>query len=197
MCLVARVSSDLLCPRLISAIRFAVNLHDYHNVPLTQAYASAVAQFRALRSEHQTASQVALLEAKHHGIEFGPSLTERTFNEEVKALDSWQKGVHEDAMENAARKRWRMVPEKVGTPDSWTKGAQYTRLWQEGVRPSYAPQLASTIITSDGLETIEAQPAVSPPPPSSGNKGDSNPPRAGAAAKGNSKVRLHVETIPA
>ena len=82
-----------------SAIRFAVNLHEHHNVPLTHAYASAVAQFRALRSEHQVASKVALLEAEHYGIEFGPSLTERMFEEEEKALNSWQKDVQADAKE--------------------------------------------------------------------------------------------------
>ena len=156
-------SSDLSYLSRNSAIRFAVNLHEHHNVPLTHAYAAAVAQFRALRSEHQIMTQIALLEAEHYGIQFGPSLSEKTFEEEEKALTSWQKGVQADAMENAARKRWRMIPEKVGTPGAWTKGEEYVRQWQEGIRPSYAPSLASTVITEAGLEITEPKPALSAP----------------------------------
>lgn len=109
------------------------------------------------------ASKVALLEAEHYGIQFGPSLTDKMFEEEEKALNSWQKDVQADAKENAARKRWRMIPETVGTPGTWSKGTEYVRLWQQGVRPSYAPMLASTVITSAGLETSTSQPAITPP----------------------------------
>ncbi|KAI0803309.1 mitochondrial ribosomal protein S25-domain-containing protein [Irpex lacteus] len=145
------------------AIRFAVNLHEYHNVPITHAYLVAVAQFRALRSEHEVASRVALLEADYYGLQFGPSLTQRTFDEEQKVLQSWSKDKQADAMANTARKRWRMIPERVGEPGSWTRGEEYTRLWQEGVRPSYAPTVASTVITSAGLETTQGAPPVAPP----------------------------------
>ncbi|KAI0095119.1 mitochondrial ribosomal protein S25-domain-containing protein [Irpex rosettiformis] len=143
------------------AIRFAVNLHEYHNVPITHAYSAAVAQFRALRSEHEMATRIALMEANHFGLEFGPTVTQRTFDEEQKILQSWSKNKQADAMANTARKRWRMIPEKVGEPGSWTKGEEYTRLWQEGVRPSYAPTLAAPVITPAGLETSQAAPSPS------------------------------------
>ncbi len=158
------VSSDHeLLLHVTSAIRFAVNLHEYHNVPITHAYLVAVAQFRALRSEHEVASRVALLEADYYGLQFGPSHTQRTFDEEQKVLQSWSKDKQADAMANTARKRWRMIPERVGEPGSWTRGEEYTRLWQEGVRPSYAPTVASTVITSAGLETTQGVPPVAPP----------------------------------
>jgi small subunit ribosomal protein S23 len=158
-----------------SAIRFAVNLHEYHKVPITHAYEAAVAQFRALRSEHEVSSRIALMEAEQYGIKFGPTMTEKMFEEEQKALRSWSKNKQADAMENTARKRWRMIPEKVGEQGSWTKGEEYTRLWQQGVRPSYAPMLASKVITDAGLETAKPTPPSvaapsSPPPQPAGNK---------------------------
>ena len=104
-------------------------------MPLTEAYENAVAQFRALRSEHDVSRNVALMEAESIGIKFGPSMVERNFLMEEKVLQSWGKKDEQDAAAQAARKRWRAVIERGGT---WTRGEEYTRLWQEGTRPSYS-----------------------------------------------------------
>ena len=119
-----------------SAIKYAVNLHEAHDIPLTEAYKTAVAQFRALRSEHDVAKTVALMEAEATGLEFGPSVVEKNYMAEEKALQSWGRKDEQDAAAQAARKRWRAVIEKEGV---WTRGEEYTRLWQEGIRPTYSP----------------------------------------------------------
>ncbi|OSX67318.1 hypothetical protein POSPLADRAFT_1128684 [Postia placenta MAD-698-R-SB12] len=134
------------------AVRYAANLHIHHKVPLTRAYASAVAQFRALRTEQHLARKFALMEANFYGIKFGPSQVEITFNKEQKALDSWAKSIELHSGENAAKKRWKAIVEKEGPPGTWTRGQEYIRLWQEDVRPTYAPFLAEPTITSSGLE---------------------------------------------
>ncbi|KAH9836991.1 mitochondrial ribosomal protein S25-domain-containing protein [Rhodofomes roseus] len=133
------------------AVRFAVNLYTHHGVPISPAYAMAVAQFRSLRSEQQFARRFALLEAKHHGVEFGPSQTEITFQKEDKALNTWENTEKQHLEEAIARKKWRAIVERDSPPTPWTKGQEYTRLWQEGVRPSYAPlQIAPSVATPAG-----------------------------------------------
>lgn len=116
-------------------------------MPLTRAYASAVAQFRSLRSERDIARKFALLEIEHLGISLGPSQVERTFEKEQKALDSWARSDEINAGENAARKRWKAIVEREGPPGSWTRGQEYVRLWQEGIRPTYSPLLKEPKIT--------------------------------------------------
>ena len=56
-----------------SAVRYMVNLHEHHDMDLSSAYASAIAEFRSLGAELQVARSVALAEAEHLGMEFGPS----------------------------------------------------------------------------------------------------------------------------
>ncbi|KAI0961934.1 hypothetical protein AcV7_010348 [Taiwanofungus camphoratus] len=139
-------------PTAEDAVRYAANLHLNHDIPLTRAYSSAVAQFRSLRSEQQLARQFARLEAEWYGVEFGPSQVEKTFQKEEKVMDSWANAHEITAGENAARKRWKAVVERDGLPGSWTKGQEYVRLWQEGIRPTYAPLLApERKITPDGV----------------------------------------------
>lgn len=130
-----------------SAIRYAINLHEHHDLPLTQAYASAVNQFRALRSERQVASNIALLEAESIGIQFGPSMLERTFMLEEKSFETWKRTHETDMAASTARKRWRMIMESVNTKETWSRGQDYVRLWQQGVRPTYSPALATSAVT--------------------------------------------------
>ncbi|EEB93628.1 hypothetical protein MPER_07683 [Moniliophthora perniciosa FA553] len=81
------------------AVQFALNLHVHHDIPLTYAYARAVAQFRALRSEHHIASSVSLMEADFFGAVFEPSETAHTFEKEIRSLDTWR-----------GEQRWTRVP---------------------------------------------------------------------------------------
>ncbi|KAI0332032.1 hypothetical protein GY45DRAFT_1321589 [Cubamyces sp. BRFM 1775] len=144
------------------AIRYAVNLYEHHQKPqseagehhiksLSEAYASAVAQFRSLRSEITIARQIALNEAEHYGIEFGPSQTEITSKKESKAFDTFRDAAAQSRDEETERKRWKAIVEREGRAAQWTKGQEYTRLWKQGVRPVYAPVLAEPQISPEGI----------------------------------------------
>ncbi|KAG7098978.1 hypothetical protein E1B28_000865 [Marasmius oreades] len=123
------------------AVQFALNLHLYHEVPLSYAYSRAVAQFRALRSEHHIASTMALLEADTMGALFEPSETTLGFEKELKSLATWERQAELDEGAMAARKRWRAIAQPHSETREWSRGQQYVRLWKEGVTPKYAPAL--------------------------------------------------------
>lgn len=140
-----------------SAVRFAVNLHRHHGMPLSRAYATSVAQFRSLRSEQEVANTIATLEAEYYGAEFGPTETEQGFNKELEALKTWHVDERYDQNAIAARKRWKAVVEREQPPVPWTAGQEYVRLWREGVRPSYSPALTEPVsITPAGLSSSVA-----------------------------------------
>jgi small subunit ribosomal protein S23 len=148
-------SSQLYC----SAIRFAVNLYQHHDMPLSEAYAKAIAQFRSLRSEHHIANVVAVQEAECYGSVFGPTEIEVGFSKEKKALETWERREELDEGAIAARKRWRAIIEKQG-PSEWTKGQEYVKLWKKGIRPTYAPVLTEPVIDHAGLSTQGSEGAV-------------------------------------
>ena len=141
-----------------SAIRYAVNLYEHHEMDLSSAYSTAVAQFRSLRSELQVARAVALTEAEQLGMEFGPSQVEITFAKEEKAFETFRQGDAQDQAAETERKRWKAVVEREGPPELWTRGQEYTRLWKEGVRPVYAPVFVEPEIKPEGLEQPEQTP---------------------------------------
>jgi len=119
---------------------------------LSDAYAASVTQFRAIRSEHHIATQVAAAEAEAYGVQFGPTETERGFLREEEHLKSWEKEAALDRESLEARKRWKAIVERKGNAGAWTRGEEYVRLWKEGVRPNYVFS-----VTSPEPETVEAQ----------------------------------------
>ncbi|KAF8167712.1 mitochondrial ribosomal protein S25-domain-containing protein [Crassisporium funariophilum] len=127
------------------AILFALNLYQHHSLSLSDAYARAVAQFRALRSEHHIATTFAVMEAKELGSTFGPSEIEQTFEMEKKSIATWERQEELDEGAIAARKRWKAIVEKQREGSQWTKGQEYVRLWKEGVRPNYMPALTKPV----------------------------------------------------
>ncbi|TEB38931.1 hypothetical protein FA13DRAFT_418979 [Coprinellus micaceus] len=131
-------------PSSEDAVQFALNLYQYHGLPLSEAYARSIAQFRALRSEHHVASTFAVMEAQALGATFLSSEIDRSFEKEKAALESWQQKEERDEGALAARKRWKAIVEKRQGVDQWTKGEQYVRLWKEGIRPDYSPILAES-----------------------------------------------------
>ena len=150
---------ETLTRRSPSAIRFALTLHQHHEMPLSRAYATSVAQFRSLRSEQEVANTIATLEAEAYGAEFGPTETERGFNKEIEALKTWRVDERYDQNAIAARKRWRAVVEREQPAIPWTAGQEYVRLWREGIRPSYSPALTEPVsITPTGLSSGTSDP---------------------------------------
>jgi len=129
------------------AIQFAVNLYQYHSHPLTEAYSKAVAQFRALRSEHHIATTFAVLEAENLGAVFSPGEIAHAHEKEKRQLATWARREELDEGDIVARKRWKAIVEKQGGGvEEWTKGKEYVRLWKEGVRPTYSAALTEPVV---------------------------------------------------
>ncbi|KAF8898942.1 mitochondrial ribosomal protein S25-domain-containing protein [Infundibulicybe gibba] len=126
------------------AIRFTLNLHQYHGIPITQAYSRAIAQFRSLRSEHHIATTFAVLEAESLGAVFSRGEIAHAFEKEKKGLATWERREELDEGAMAARKRWKAIIDKQGSTE-WSKGQEYVRLWKEGVRPTYSPALTEPV----------------------------------------------------
>lgn len=132
-----------------SAIQFTLNLKQTYNVPLSQAYAQAIAQFRALRSEHHIATTFAVLEAEHLGAVFVRGEIEHAFEKEKRALATWERLDDIDEGSLAARKRWKMIAEKHVGESQWSKGVEYVKMWQAGNRVNYSPAMTSPIEDDD------------------------------------------------
>jgi small subunit ribosomal protein S23 len=137
-----------------SAIRFCLNLYQHHGLSISQAYARAIQQFRALRAEHHVATMTAALEAEEHGAVFGVGEITRSFLLEGKMLQDSYDAATKDEDVSAANKRWRAILDKKMHGEKWSRGQAYVRLWQTGVRPTYLKSL-----------TDSTQKAVKPPKP--------------------------------
>ncbi|KAJ3574028.1 hypothetical protein NP233_g2050 [Leucocoprinus birnbaumii] len=127
------------------AIRFAMNLHQHHNLSLSEAYLRAVAQFRALRSEHHIATTYAALEAETFGSVFGGTEIQKMHEKELKVLDSWKQEEQLDESALVAKKRWKAIVEQNAGENEWTKGEEYVRLWKANIEPEFAPHLTDPI----------------------------------------------------
>jgi small subunit ribosomal protein S23 len=127
-------------------VRFAVNLYEHHDVSLSNAYATAVAQYRALRSEHHLMSAFAAQEAESYGARFGRTPIEEGFRAESAILRrNERRQLEADNEERIALKRWRANVGPAGPAGEWSKGREYVRLWREGVRPDYARSLTAAL----------------------------------------------------
>lgn len=124
-----------------------MNLHEHHGVDLSSAYSSAVAQFRSLRSELHVMRTIALSEADHNGVQFGPSQIEIAFQKEEKAFATFS-DMSRFNKDDGKSKKWKAVIERSGPPPQWTQGQEYTRLWKQGVRPDYSAVLAEPPATT-------------------------------------------------
>ncbi|THH18562.1 hypothetical protein EW146_g2442 [Bondarzewia mesenterica] len=146
------------------AIRFTVNLHEHHRLPLTEAYSTAIGQFRALRSEQHIATTFAAQEAEAYGAAFGPSSTMQSFMQEEKVLAAKRlKSEQMDEGELVARKRWHAIVESSGPKGEWSRGEEYVRLWKEGVRPDYSPALTEPMLSLEQTETSDVEFQIAKP----------------------------------
>ncbi|KAH8835786.1 mitochondrial ribosomal protein S25 [Flagelloscypha sp. PMI_526] len=119
-------------PTVEDAIQFAVNLHHHHDVSVSSAYARAVSQFRALRAEQQCATLFGIMEAEEFGVVWGPTEIQLSFMKERRYLEGWESTERDD--------RWKNTSTKPTPAHGWSGGREYVRLWQENIRPDYAPQ---------------------------------------------------------
>lgn len=145
-----------------SAIRFTMNLHTAHSLPLTHAYQAAVLQYRALRANHKTMSRFAVLEAESYGATFTPGELERGYNLENSALDTWDPTAMRDLSVLRARKKWRPVVDK--TPEQFTGGHEYAQAYEQGVVPTYREGTAESYVFTPPGEGESAEVSTVPPP---------------------------------
>ncbi|KAJ7631208.1 mitochondrial ribosomal protein S25-domain-containing protein [Roridomyces roridus] len=127
------------------AIQFTLTLNEHQKLPLSQAYAKSIAQFRALRSEHHISTTFAVMEAEVLGAQFVRGEIEHGFEKEKRALVSWDKLTDMDEGSLIARKRWKMVAEPHEGETNWSKGVEYVKMWQSGNRVNYAPAMTRDI----------------------------------------------------
>ncbi|KAJ7751236.1 mitochondrial ribosomal protein S25-domain-containing protein [Mycena maculata] len=132
-------------PTVEDAIQFTLNLHQEHKIPLSQAYAKAVAQFRSLRSERHIATTFAVMEAEHLGATFARGEIEHAFEKEKRALATWEKLTDMDEGSLVARKRWKMIADPHEGESNWSRGVEYVKLWQRGIRVNYSPALTKGV----------------------------------------------------
>ncbi|KAJ6504372.1 mitochondrial ribosomal protein S25-domain-containing protein [Mycena vulgaris] len=142
-------------PNAEDAIQFTLNLHQKHKVPLSQAYARAVAQFRALRSEHHIATSFAVMEAEELGGTFVRGEIEHAFEKEKRAVATWEQLEELDEGQLIARKRWKMIAERHEGETHWSKGVEYVRMWRAGIRVNYSPAMTDPV-ESDDEDAAEA-----------------------------------------
>jgi len=118
-----------------------VNLHEHHAMPLSQAYHTAVIQFRALRSEFLISSAVAAREAEAYGAVFASTELDRGFRKEGEALETFTPEA-QGAAAYSGKLPWSSVWKMPGAPqadEGWTRGQAYTERLQQGIRPNYSP----------------------------------------------------------
>lgn len=146
----------------LSAIRFAVNLYQHHDLNISEAYLRAVAQFRALRSEHHIATTYATLEAETFGAIFENMEIENAFEKERKALELWKQEEQMDESALVAKKRWKAIVERDIGESEWTKGEEYVRLWKENIKAEYAPQITEPIAETSTKAAATSKLPVTP-----------------------------------
>jgi small subunit ribosomal protein S23 len=88
------------------------------------------------------------MEAVHLGAVFGRGEIAYAFEKEKRALATFERREELDEGAMAARKRWKAIVEKQPGGREWTQGQEYVRLWKEGVRPNYAPQLTQPVVAA-------------------------------------------------
>ena len=107
-----------------SAIQFAVNLHQYCDFFLSEAYLCVVAQFHALRTEHHLATAYAIFEGETFGSTFVSSEIQKTFEKEKGVLGAWKQEEQPDERVLMTKRRWRAIIEGDTGEGKWTKGEE-------------------------------------------------------------------------
>ncbi|GAA5949734.1 hypothetical protein JCM3765_007667 [Sporobolomyces pararoseus] len=77
-----------LNPSPEDCISFIQNLVQFHSLPISTAYPLGITQYRTLRSEHETSTLSARLQAQSFGAKFFGEI-ERSVLVEEKVLDEW------------------------------------------------------------------------------------------------------------
>ncbi|SPO22545.1 related to RSM25 - mitochondrial ribosomal protein, small subunit [Ustilago trichophora] len=102
--------------------------HRQGGLSLSQAYHNTLSSYHGLKAEHEHATRYAVLEAKYYGADLGKTETQRGFEKEDKALESWAAwaagGMAGDAA-NAADLQQTKAARVKRTDQTFTNGDAY------------------------------------------------------------------------
>ncbi|KAN0060635.1 mitochondrial ribosomal small subunit component [Thecaphora frezii] len=118
-------------PSVEDFIACTLAAHRQGGLSLSQAYHNTLSSFYAIKAEQEHARRYAILEAKYYGANLGRSETQRGFEKEEKALESWAAWASGDlqaanAPEAAtAEAQQAKAPRVKRTDDTFTAGEQY------------------------------------------------------------------------
>lgn len=76
-------------PSVEDVVACTIAAHRQGGLSLSQAYHNTLSSYHALKAEHEHATRYAALEARYYGADLGKSETQRGFEKEDKALESW------------------------------------------------------------------------------------------------------------
>lgn len=132
-----------------------------HKMALSIAYTRAVAEYRSLRAGHDFANTFARMEAEAYGTVLSSEI-DRTFEKEDAVYQSADRKVELDRGALLARKRWKAILDVDSGMGEFDRGQQYTRLWKQGVRPTYVP--ADEPVSASEAGTSVEQEHLAPSP---------------------------------
>ncbi len=136
--------------------------HRHGGLSLSQAYHNTLSSYHGLKAEHEHASRYAILEAKYYGADLGKSETQRGFEKEDKALESWAAWaaggmVSGDAASAAADAQQTKATRVKRTDQTFTSGEAYL----EAAKAFKEGKISSERLGS-GAEVVSAQGTTSP-----------------------------------
>lgn len=143
--------------------------HRQGGLSLSQAYHNTLSSYHGLKAEHEHATRYALLEAKYLGADMGKSETQRGFEKEDKALESWAVwaagGTSADAAGGAAETQQTKAARVKRTDQTFTAGDAYldaAKAFREGkVDPDRLTSTAQTETTDRPLASIDSSSSLS------------------------------------
>ncbi|KAG8986812.1 mitochondrial ribosomal small subunit component [Tulasnella sp. JGI-2019a] len=146
------------------AIKYAINLHEHHAVPLSLAYKGAVREFRSLRAEHDFSNAFAAQEAEAYGAEFGPTELEKGHELERKSLESFLPQSQFSEQYTGSKLPWTPVWKLPGNPrpeETWSRGIEYQERAEKGVRPDYHPDFTPLAVAEPPRQPRTLQQPIS------------------------------------
>lgn len=147
---------------LRSAIAFIHNLVTSHAFPISRAYPHGIAQFRTLRSEHETASRAAQLQAASFGAVFFGEL-DKTLAVEERVLDEWV-GARE--IQNSFAAGTGGAASSAAVPVGGAAVLAESGQWAPAeMRPAHGIGAEDESLFSGGVEYLQAVRRRSPLPP--------------------------------
>ncbi|EJU00078.1 hypothetical protein DACRYDRAFT_81744 [Dacryopinax primogenitus] len=136
-------------------IQYSLNLHQTMHMPLSDAYRSAVHQYRALRAEHAIMRSFACAEADAYGAEFSSYEFDRLHRMEEAELEKWRLAQQGEKERLARNKKWTATPNIP--PAEWSAGDIYMQRLRQGGGPRLRSEIVYPESGINSAETTQTQ----------------------------------------